>query len=352
MMGGVKWVCSCAASLSVSLVVAGAFAEEVPFRVDYRAQPTCPSVDAFSAELVERSRQLRIAGPTEAASLFEVELREREGGFAGMLLLHEPNGRVTEREVASASCDEVVSALALIAAVLIDPASGQSTGAGARTASNETRRAAPPERRAPVRRTKPAPEPRAPEAETQNASVPPRRRVLFGAGIGTVLEDAVAPGVAAGLFGELDASVGTDGVVHPLVALQVARTLTTRAETEAGIAELTFTAARLLACPLRWPPSDALSLRPCASAEVGFLRASGTATSLRASSDALWFAPGLGARIEARPAAGLRLTLDAGVVFPVTRDRFYFDPDTPQNTAFEVPAIGGTGRLGLIVALN
>lgn len=308
----------------------------------------------FSSQVIERSQQMRLAAPEETASVFELEIRQGEAEFSGKLLLREPSGRITGRELAGASCDEVVAALALIAAVMIDPTADPTTG----TTTSVTSRDAPPgvsrssrestsahRRREPRERLARAGKRSAPASN----AVPQATRWSFGVGLGFALEDAVVPEVAPGLAAELDAEYAAGGALRPLFALQLTRTLTEDVATNAGTAELTWTAARLLGCPLAWPAEELFALRPCAAFEAGLLDATGTDTSRQATSSAPWFALGAGARIEFRPARRLRLALDGGAVFPLRRDRFYFAPAT---AAFEVPAVGASVRLALLVGLD
>ena len=61
-----------------------------------------------------------------------------------------------------------------------------------------------------------------------------------------------------------------------------------------------------------------------------------------------WFALGGAARAEYSPMTPLTLGLDAGVVAPLVRDRFYFDPGGPDET-LRVPTLGLSLRAGLAV---
>jgi hypothetical protein len=171
-------------------------------------------------------------------------------------------------------------------------------------------------------------------------------------GAGGVLEGAVAPDLVAGAFAELGLGVDVGGALSPLLLLSVNRGLTETVSTRAGDAELTWTSVRLGLCPVRWPPDGPMTLRACASFDGGVLQGSGADTTDAGNAEPPWFAAGSFARLEARFASRVAVVLDGGVVFPLRHDRFYFDPDLPETTAFEVPSSGVFGRLGITVGLN
>src|SRR5262245_61371106 len=92
-----------------------------PFRVEYAPGAGCPRIEGFSDALMQRSRHVRPARSGEAGFVFRIELLEEQGSRYGRLSLLEPNGRQTVRVVPGASCGEIMAALAVIAAVLVEP---------------------------------------------------------------------------------------------------------------------------------------------------------------------------------------------------------------------------------------
>jgi hypothetical protein len=291
-----------ACSLSASALAAAG--EPVPFHVE--ASGRCGNGQAFETELLRRSRHVRPATARERGFAFQIEVLEHRGALRGRLTLTEPNGRVTVREVPAGTCDEVLPAMAIIAAVLVEP---------------EQRR---PDSAAPVRT----------EAGLWGA----------GANAGVLVQGAVTP-VAKGGF-SLEANVDYDGGgwLSPLFALAYARTLTERVPTESGVAEFEWWTLRASLCPARWPETGRLAMRPCALFDVGRLSAQGDETIDPASASMTWVAAGATARLDASPVGGLWVTGEAGIVVPFDRDRFYLDPGI---TAFAVPGVGGLGRLAV-----
>ena len=65
-----------------------------------------------------------------------------------------------------------------------------------------------------------------------------------------------------------------------------------------------------------------------------------------------WWAIGSFARLEAQIVSRLAGVLDGGFLIPLRHDRFYFDPDGAESTAFQVPTAGAFARLGILVSLN
>jgi hypothetical protein len=103
-----------------ALAAAPARAEPAPLRIDYEATGGCPGAAVFLEEIQWRTSLARVAGPTEAALPVKVRIVRRGPVNSGRLVLGEGRGAIT-REVQGARCDEVVSALALITALAVDP---------------------------------------------------------------------------------------------------------------------------------------------------------------------------------------------------------------------------------------
>jgi hypothetical protein len=323
-------------------------AAPTPFLIEYTDGSPCKNAESFSDQLLRRTDRLRRANPDEQALVFRIEIAPSGAALAGRLSVRELDGNHTGREVPGATCEEVISAMALIAAVLVDP-----------NASAE-----------PL--SEPAPEPSTPpHLPPQNApslarprrpkSTPPRKiaaresppsRFTFGGGVAFALEGAIGPEVTPALSLEVEAALERGTLLSPLIVFALERAFPTRTETPNGVARLQWTAGRASACPLRVPASGSWALRPCALFELGTLDASGERTERRASASMPWSALGTTARAEYSPVPPLLVVLDAGMVVPLSRGTFYFDPPTAENTAFTVPAVGATARIGLATRLH
>lgn len=297
--------------------------ERVPFRVEYRPGLHCPNTEGFSEQLLARSSRVRKALSGEPALSFRVELGGAPGALVGQLTLLEPNGRVTVRVVPGTSCDELTSAMGVIAAVLVETQSASIA--------------------------KPVDEPQE-RVPADVAHDEPSRRTSHwraGGGVGLAVEGAVAPDLVAGLSVEATLALDRASVLSPGFALAFVRTLSDRVRAQNGTARFQWNALRVTVCPLRWPASGWFALRPCALLDAGVLEATGENTDRPASKAVSWFAVGGALRAEALLTRPLVLTLEGGLVAPLRRDRFYFDPDTRATTAFDVQPVGALARLGV-----
>ena len=297
----------------------------LPFQVHAVDGAGCGASGSFATRIMQRSSRLQLATTAERAIDFSLTIGRDGRAITGELGVHELDGTETVRSVAGASCDEVLSALALIAAVLVDP--------------NALREPSPPL----ADHVEPPPVPRPPS---------PSRRWGFGAGVGFGLESGV---VTHSLFGEsaqLEAALGGEGLVSPRFALAWVAGLPDEVRFTAGTAHVSWSTARASGCPLRLPIYRSLTLRPCAAFDVGRLRVSGDERSFQPTSQrVLWLALGAVGHFELRPISPLLFGLDAGIVLPLSRDRFYFDRETPDNT-LRIPGIGFTLRLGVGVSFE
>jgi hypothetical protein len=308
-MRGVWALLTLGVSLATPAAAEPAFA---PFLVESSEGLHCGSPEAFAAELQQRSERVRAARPGEAAFALRIEVREHEGSLLGRLTLREPNGDVTVRAVPGATCEEVIDALLVIAAVLVQPS--------------------------------PAPERVEPAAPVRPPAAAGPWAV--GASFGFVVQGAVAPEVRPGIGVEANLAYEGGSIASPLFALAYSRTLaTSSARTPNGTAQLEWWTIRASLCPLRWPVTGRLALRPCGLFDLGQLAAKGVETELEASKSVLWIAPGASARLDALPVDWLVLTAEAGIFRPLNRDRFVFDPGLV--VAFQPPPVGGLARLAL-----
>ena len=303
---------------------AGAAEPALPFEVHIEGRAEC-APDAFTSKLRQASQRLRPALAGEAALDFSLRVERTLGVYDGSIRVREAQGNETTRSIAGASCDEVLSALALIAVVLVDP------NAVGEPRTNEGAR----------KQGVPMPE--------QASPVPsPARHWRFGAGVSGGVESSVAPDVVATAAVQLETVLGGPGIFSPRLAVAVVRSAGDTVTTPAGAAHFAWTAARIDACPVRLPSSGRFALRPCLSFDAGVLDVTGEQTYRASSTRLTWLALGGVVRAEYLPVTPLTLGLDAGVVVPFVHDRFYFDPGGPAET-LRVPRAGLTLRAGLSV---
>ncbi len=306
------------------------------FRLEYWSEGRCPDAAEFARQIQTRAPRLRPAVADEPALGFYAELVERAGSATGRLTARTADGREVTREVRGTTCDDVVTALALIAALAADP--------------NQTVEAAPS-----VPPPPPAP-PRAHRArhrdddELPPEPPPPPPRWTFGVGGGLSFDSSIAPSPGYGLGVEFNAEGPAGSPWRALFALSAIRAVAANTETRAGNASFTYLAFRGTACPLRWPEDTPLFLRPCLFLDAGVLEGNVSLGSNSQDQSRTWFAAGAFARVEALADEVLSFQLDGGVTAPLKRDSFDSgagaDPGGSE-TAFRVPSAGVLGRIGL-----
>jgi hypothetical protein len=308
-----------------------------PLSISYLPSVACPVLEGFEEEL---RRRLAVASGNSHTASFQLRVAVAVDGakFVGELLLREAGGQVTKRQVSGASCHEVVSALALVGALLIEStASELAPTAPARVPDPP---AAPPPRKR-----------EAPVNIPASAAEPRTRLYRWRVGAGARYHGAVGPSPRPGgewLGGVL---IRWGKLQELLLEVALQSTLEQSRTAASGIASFDWTALSLLACPLRFPTRGAVGARPCAVVELGELTGVGLSTERGAKAGMLWLAPGAVLRLEAPLSGRLTLELGAGIVTPLVRDRFYFEPRSEENVALKVPIWGGRGELLLTARL-
>jgi hypothetical protein len=272
------------------------------------------------AELEGRTAVLREARQDEHAITLIVETFRMEGGVRGELTLRRPDGAVTVRQVPGLDCREVQSAMALIAAVMVDPLAGggepgDETAEGTGTSDRTTSGAAS---------ASPEWSWRFEQRMTAHTAIAPR--LSWGQALGLMLTSESWSG-------------------RPSLALSahVAHATTSQS---AGSAELEWLAGQLVVCPVSARPSQAWELRACATFQLGRLRGIGFQTFERATKAIVWSSAGLELEGRLRLIGPLWAGLEGGLIFPFSRERFYLEPGQDLH---QVPAWGlGLGAgLGL-----
>jgi hypothetical protein len=368
------------AVLAWAALVALASADEPvePIRVRYEAPAECPDEGAFVGEVRARTSRARLAAAGERARSFEVAVARRGGRFQGRLDVREPSGAASRREVSGASCAEVVSALALVTALAVDPRA--STSARAAPALSATPDAAPLSEPAapssadasasgaPAGPLPPA-DAGAPDAASPEASVdaavdasagasPPAARpappvpvasapaepdpyasrpVRLFLGLGYGARSGLAPQLAPESTFFLEASLPPRGLLAPALRLSLERDAGLAIVASDGyLARFERTAARLDGCVVRLPLGP-VDLAPCASFAAGVLAGEGRVGGAVVTAARPWVDAALAARARVSLFERLSLELDAGGFVPFVRDSFVFEPGT---TVHETPPAG------------
>jgi hypothetical protein len=313
-------------------------AEEVALSY-YGAAAGCLSKAQFVEQIAARVSIPVMFGGTTGTVRMLVTLAPAGEQVLGKLEVERAAAEPTRREFTASSCEEVGSALALVAALALDP--------NARTEPLPVRAAA-------TEATAPAAEPEKPIAPPQvappptvvpppAAPPPPHYLAWIGPVAGIVAGDA--PKVV-GLFG---LALGVRRVSPRLFSpsLQLTplwgKTGSTGPKTSAG--EFAWAMGRLEGCPVSAVLSEYARLDPCAALEVGRLTARGAdaQVAVPVPVERWWLAPGATVSLHLG-FSGWFVRLSGMALFPVTRDEFVFlEPDRRVHQASPVVAGGSLG---------
>jgi hypothetical protein len=304
----------------------------------YRAPSGCPSAADFTADVARRTPRARFATAGEPArTTFVVEVIRVGKTYRGRML-RMGRGPAAARSIADASCAELVSALALMMALAIDPLADTSPSPAPppTPASRET--AAPPPA---------APPPAAPIPPVALPPPPPaptaaRWRLGTSAQLGA---RGVAP--VAHLGAALDIELARDGgaaLIGPALRAGAQRWARASVSGDAASASFSWTTGRLSGCPVGWRALAWLALHPCIGIEVGALHAADASGLEPEEATRLWLAWSLTGRVQLLAHELLWVETEAGVVQPLTRDRFVVAPDAE---IYEPPLLSWTAALGV-----
>jgi hypothetical protein len=392
------------AAIALSIAPRMAQALEVePVRVDFHAPLRCSDGQRFWAEVRARTARVRLARTDEDVRTFDVRLTRAGGKVLGELVILDPRSLTTHRTVSGESCDAVVSVLALVAALAVDPmastgpigADGAApTGAGSSPktatpapapipapaasspAAAPASSPAPPPGPAPVPfpassspasapATSPAspPDSLSPQATAETAvqpavnpdtntrpaastrehapASPARRRIAVGLNLAAFGAAAPNPIAEASIFADL--TLGERPILAPSFRLAVHRTLDTSIGANGGNATIDWTYGRADICPLRYAFNGELDVRPCVLGDVGALAASGVAAHTQ-SVIRPWAAVGGLARFSWTIARVLRVELDGGLELPIIRETYFFQP---TSYVYQAPLLAGMASLGV-----
>lgn len=344
------------AATVLSSIALGQPAPREPVRLVYKSEGLCPQGDRFFAEVRARTDKIRPTEGDERARTLRVEVEEGATDSRGSLVVIGADGAASStRYVRAKTCQDVASALALVAALAIDPEArttptidaapppaedagtppsapptndasavpAVSTTTPTNDASIETDAGAPP-RRPP------------PSVSPTTASATYRGWVAFGAEGSSLLE--IRPAFAI----ELGLDIARDSLFSPSISLRASRSFTGEAILPAGTANMTFNAIALEPCPLRVKLGGPLELLPCARLAFGFVDAEATGITAPQSATRGWGDVGAHVKVVWKIAGPLRLSGHGGARFPLFRDRFFVDPNV---TLYEAPpavfAFGG-----------
>jgi hypothetical protein len=359
------WVLIVAAALAVG-AAAGAQDARIPVRVDSQTPEACASSQAFLEELVTRDPNVRAATAEERAPRLVVRIaRTPKGTARGRLVVEDTDGTLSRREVDGDTCESVLGALALMAAIAVDPraplsgplspavpkeadadaSSRASTdGSDLRTSRPDSeRRATPPV----LGRTEAGTEASVDRAPTSGAgqSAGENPRVSFAGGAGVT--SGTAPAVVPMIFASAAVTWGRETRIGPVLRGGFEHEGSGDDAAPGGGARFVLNAGTLDLCA-RLPLTGRLEVLPCFRTEGGSLAATGLDIFPARSDTRPWIALGALGTARYRAVSVVFAEVSAGLLLPLVRDRYYFEPDT---TVFHPPPLAAFASAGLGVTI-
>ena len=316
-------------AVAVALASLARADEERSVRLTYRAPGGCPDEASFFAQV--RARTSRVRRTVDGRWALDVGVTKAGDETAAHLVLRDPDGRISERDVAGERCDEVVTAIALVAALAIDPMARTEASV---SAASPSRSSPPPVSSSPA--PPPPPPPPAPP-ERLHLAPPAAEGWSFGAALGVLASLAAAPVFMVGPAAFFEVIGPAHGPLAP--TFRLGATFAPNQSTnpaQGGTATFRWTSGLLDACPFAWRPRG-WSLEPCLRFEAGVVQAAGSDVVSPLSATRAWFAAGALGHAAWRFAGPFVLEGDLGLVFPLVRDSYSF---FPARDIYDTTAVG------------
>jgi hypothetical protein len=321
-------------------------------RFAYTAPVDCPDEARFRDEVSARTAKFHVAEENAPARQFAVVVDGDAVQATGFLEVRALDGTVSRRAVGRGSCVEVVSALALITAVAIDPdATTSAAPPGSAATSPASAGTTDPEPGPAVVPPEP-PMPRlvlpviAPPVATRAESR--ARAVDFAAGASVEIFPGLVPriSVGGGAFISVTPAEPRSWVPEGRLSL-LAATADASFSGDVG-ASLLWAVARAEGCVLNAVLVRRVALGPCLGVDAGLLHSAGTGVAHRNTTTRGWFALDALARVEWEPFTSTIIDIGGGITVPLRRYPFSYGADTGQDTVlYRLPAVAGVANLGL-----
>ncbi len=347
----------------------------------YRAPDRCPTEEAFLVRL--RSRLGPGKGVGSGRSL-SVQIAFGNGRYAGQLSLLEVGGRSTTKSLSDVDCEELVDALALVAALALEtddrdagpggappgassspapgspPASAPAASGSVPASPSATASSASPPVGLPgsapasTKATSTAssspgvdavgsPEP-SPAHETGEPEASPAPPPRFGVALSGLVTTGPAPRPLLGGALTVGWNLSGSGAFRPILEIGGAASFSPDAPEAKGTASFTWLTARAVAYLLQWPPGSGAVLRAGLAGDFGALLARGRDTTAPASSSRPWASLGGIVGVEVPAGSRFAVRVSASIEAPLRRDRYAFG----STDFFEVPGVIATGAVSVV----
>ena len=307
-----------------------------PIRVELDAPAVCGTPADFLDAVRRHTERVRPSAGDAGERRLVIRVMPAAEGFEGSLWLVDPETTSAERRMTSTDCGELMEALAIVAALAVDPSkSDEPAAANGGVAGSST----PPASAPPAVIVPPPPVATPPsDAKVTPAAVSERNPSpaawFLGAELGV---DALVATPMVFPTGGLDAEVvfRKASFLHPDLRFAVRRSLEATVSSASGSASFALTTLRIAACPLRFDASRAVRMSPCAVLDAGALSGAGHDVERQQSTIRPWVGAGLEARLTVG-ARNPRLGLGLGLIVPFVQDTFRF---YPSEVVYEVKGV-------------
>ncbi len=317
-----------------------------PVRLRYKATEGCPAATTFADEVSARTRRARPAMDGEAARTFEARIEHKGAKYVGRLRIQAPGGASEVRKIATASCEQVASALALFTALAIDPTASVEDGPLDRAKPAQPDATMPKEAAptpAPAKEARPPPP--AP-AETAARTTGPSSGWRWRLGVDVLAMSAAAPSGVYGAAIVAEMSPTDPAPFAPRLRFSIGYAQSLEAREGPGLVLVRLPYAAAAACPLEIALATDLDMDLCAGARGGILVARGTDVDAPRTAALPWVDVNAFARVAGSPTKRWRIEAMVGVLAPVTRYTLVFD--YPLTVAYTPSAAGVWGGVGCL----
>jgi hypothetical protein len=296
-------------------------AEPIPLIVEYEAPDDCPTAADFLAALQSRTPRARLATADEAidAVQLRVTVHVSSPGSWGSLMLLDDGDITGRRQVAGATCAEVVDALALATALSLDPTA--LLRAEPEPVVPKPNATAPPD--AP-------PAPTSSETAPRGGRAPGSPGWVLRLGTAAIFTQPLVPAPFWGGMPEVGAARGRHG---PALHLAYSFSLG-----DGDHSRFAWQAVRATFHAWRVPLGRRAEFGLGAAAEAGILRAEGLGLDPSRQVDRWSWGAGLDARFEVALAPGFAVSLSAGALVPAAERRFTIG-EPPREIAATPPLV-------------
>ena len=326
-------------------------------RIDYVAPHGCPDEESFAAQLRERVPHVALTRDVDALRL-DVSVKVHGPRFEGRFVVHEADGSVSRRAVLGATCEEVVSAVTLIAALALEPEAPSRPTTDEAVARGVTDPATASDARGATTTVGSDGQPPAVTRSAPDASAsggPERVEGADARGGAASLSVGAHAGASSRMGGTVLASASlfvdlhgaTQAVFDPALRVRFERSGSGTAMAPRGGGQFTWTLGSVELCPTAWSVWR-VRVSPCARVDGGALAADGQDVQPSRSDVRVWLSAGAVGRARFHVAGPVYAELEETAFVPLVRDRFYVAPDV---TVFRAAPLGWAMSGGLGVSI-